>query len=206
MSVIRILPENLRNMIAAGEVVERPASVVKELLENALDAGSTKIEIDIARAGKGLIRVADNGGGMDRDDALLAFQRYATSKIGAVEDLFRIRTLGFRGEALSSIASVSRMRLITALPGQTGTLIEIDGGETKDLRDHPATGTIIEVKDLFFNTPARRKFLKSDTTENHHIIDRSRAPLSLIPECLSPSAWTAQRRCLSPWRLREGSA
>ncbi|MCK7470391.1 MAG: DNA mismatch repair endonuclease MutL [Desulfomicrobium escambiense] len=137
-------------MIAAGGVVERPASVVKELLENALDAGSTKIEIDIARAGKGLIRVADNGGGMDRDDALLAFQRYATSKIGAVEDLFRIRTLGFRGEALSSIASVSReCGFITALPGQTGTLIESDGGETKDLRDHPATGTIVEVRDLF---------------------------------------------------------
>lgn len=180
MSVINVLPLNLRNKIAAGEVVERPASVVKEFIENSIDAKSTRISIDIMRAGKKLIRVSDNGTGMDREDALLAFERYATSKLHDEKDLFNISTMGFRGEALSSIAAVSKVRLITSLTldpelhtlnSSSGTCIEIIGGDIKEARDCPATGTTIEVKDLFFNTPARRKFLKSDTTENYHITD-----------------------------------
>jgi DNA mismatch repair protein MutL len=174
MSRIRILPTVLRNKIAAGEVIERPASVVKELVENSIDAGSTRIEITVSGAGKKLIRISDNGCGMDRGDALPAFERYATSKITEEADLYRIRTMGFRGEALSSIASVSRVRLVTApkdSQDQTGVAVEIAGGEVRDERDCPASGTVIEVKDLFFNTPARRKFLKADSTENYHIID-----------------------------------
>jgi|WetSurMetagenome_2_1015567.scaffolds.fasta_scaffold00197_38 DNA mismatch repair protein MutL len=174
MSRIKTLPTVLRNKIAAGEVIERPASVVKELVENSIDAGSTRIEITISGAGKKLIRISDNGCGIDREDALPAFERYATSKISEEEDLYSIRTMGFRGEALSSIASISRVRLVSAPKGsedQTGISVEIAGGEVKDVRDCPASGTIIEVKDLFFNTPARRKFLKTDSTENYHIID-----------------------------------
>lgn len=185
MNRIKVLPLLLRNKIAAGEVIERPASVVKELVENAIDAGSTRIDISIVGAGKRLIRVSDNGGGMDREDALLAFERYATSKISEEDDLFRIRSMGFRGEALSSIAAVSKVKLVTAPKGedfsgsQTGLCIEIAGGELRSEKDCPASGTTIEVKDLFFNTPARRKFLKSDTTENYHIIDAvSREALS----------------------------
>lgn len=171
MPRINVLPLNLRNKIAAGEVVERSASVVKELMENSIDAGASRIEIDILKAGKGLIKVSDNGIGMDREDALLAFERYATSKIKDEHDLFNIKTMGFRGEALSSIASVSRIRLITSHQDETGTCIEIVGGDVKEIKDCPAIGTTIEIKDLFFNTPARRKFLKSDSTENYHIID-----------------------------------
>ncbi|WP_333654410.1 DNA mismatch repair endonuclease MutL [Dissulfurispira sp.] len=171
MPRINVLPLNLRNKIAAGEVVERPASVVKELMENSIDAMASRIEIDVAKAGKRLIRVSDNGIGMDREDALLAFERYATSKIKDEHDLFNIKTMGFRGEALSSIASVSRVRLITSHQDETGTCIEIIGGDVKEIKDCPAIGTTIEIKDLFFNTPARRKFLKSDSTENYHIID-----------------------------------
>lgn len=171
MPRINVLPLNLRNKIAAGEVVERPASVVKELMENSIDAGASRIEIDISKAGRRLIKVSDNGVGMDREDALLAFERYATSKIKDEGDLFNIRTMGFRGEALSSIASVSRVRMTTAMYNETGTCIEIIGGDVKEIKDCPAIGTTIEIKDLFFNTPARRKFLKSDSTENYHIID-----------------------------------
>ncbi len=171
MSKIRILSEGLRNKIAAGEVVERPASVVKELLENSIDAGSTKIEITILKAGKRLVKVSDNGAGMDREDALLAFQRYATSKIKDEEDLFNVRTMGFRGEALSSIASVSKVLLTTGVRHTTGTCIEIVGGDVKEVKECPSIGTTIFVRDLFFNTPARRKFLKSDSTENYHVID-----------------------------------
>jgi len=173
MNEIKVLPPLLRNKIAAGEVIERPASVVKELVENAIDAGSTRIEISILGAGKRLIRVSDNGTGMVREDALLAFERYATSKISNEEDLSHIRSMGFRGEALSSIAAVSKVRLVTApkvdnsTSSQTGVCIEITGGELRSHKDCPASGTTIEVKDLFFNTPARRKFLKSDTTENY---------------------------------------
>jgi DNA mismatch repair protein MutL len=171
MSDIIILPETLRNKIAAGEVVERPASVVKELVENSIDAGSTRIDIEILRSGKRLIRVSDNGIGMDREDALLAFKRYATSKIKKEEDLFNINTMGFRGEALSSISSVSKINLTTSKKGDIGTFVEIVGGEIKNVKDCSTTGTSVEVWDLFFNTPARRKFLKTDSTENYHIID-----------------------------------
>ena len=174
MTRIKVLPPLLRNKIAAGEVIERPASVVKELVENSIDAGSTRIEITISGAGKKLIRISDNGCGISREDALLAFERYATSKISEEQDLYHIRSMGFRGEALSSVASIAKVRLVTAQKGsddQTGVSVEIAGGEAKGVRDCPTTGTLIEVKDLFFNTPARRKFLKTDTTENYHIID-----------------------------------
>ncbi len=185
MNKIKVLPVLLRNKIAAGEVIERPSSVVKELVENSIDAGSTRIEISIVSAGKRLIRVSDNGSGMDREDALLSFERYATSKVSEEDDLFHIRSMGFRGEALSSIAAVSKVKLVTAPKGedfsgsQTGLCIEIMGGELRGEKECPASGTTIEVKDLFFNTPARRKFLKSDTTETYHIIDAvSREALS----------------------------
>jgi DNA mismatch repair protein MutL len=168
---IRILSDNVANKIAAGEVVERPASVVKELLENSLDAGAAELRIDIEAGGRRLIRIADDGCGMLRDDAMLAFERHATSKLNDVADLQAIATLGFRGEALPSIASVSRLLLETrAREETTGTTVEIAGG--KLLRcDESALGggTVITVRDLFFNVPARRKFLRSDQTELAHI-------------------------------------
>jgi DNA mismatch repair protein MutL len=168
---IRILSDAVANKIAAGEVVERPASVVKELLENALDAGATELRIDVEGGGRRLIRVADNGEGMLRDDALLAFERHATSKLADVRDLESIATLGFRGEALPSIASVSRLVLATHPRGAaTGTRVEIAGGTLLRVEDAalPA-GTAVTVRDLFFNVPARRKFLRSDATELAHI-------------------------------------
>lgn len=180
MSKIIVLNPSLRNKIAAGEIIERPASVVKELLENSIDALSSNIEIDIIRAGKRLIRVSDDGLGMDKEDALLAFERYATSKIYTEEDLFKIKTLGFRGEALASISAVSKVRLYTAPrvasenftePNYPGTYLEIVGGQLKEEKICSMVGTTIEIRDLFFNTPARRKFLKSDATENYHNID-----------------------------------
>ena len=173
MSNIRILPDILSNKIAAGEVVERPASVVKELAENALDAGATRILIDIEQGGRSLIRVADNGGGMNRDDALLAIERHATSKIASDEDLFDIRTLGFRGEALPSIAAVSRFSLVTRDAGSdAGTELTIEGGRLLNVAETGApAGTLVEVRQLFFNTPARRKFLKTVATEMAHIAD-----------------------------------
>ena len=172
MSRIKVLPIELRNKIAAGEVIERPASVVKELIENSIDAGSTDISTEILRGGKGLIRVVDNGEGMDREDALLCIEPHATSKLLSEGDLFNIRTMGFRGEALPSIASVSRMRLITGLrDALSGLSVEIEGGELKEVKDAPSMGTTLEIRDLFFNTPARKKFLKSDSTELFHIID-----------------------------------
>jgi DNA mismatch repair protein MutL len=172
MSQIKILPSDLRNKIAAGEVIERPASVVKELIENSIDAGSTDIRIDVLYGGKRLIRVSDNGTGMDKEDALLCFKRYATSKLFSEKDLFNIKTLGFRGEALSSIASVSKMKLITAPKGApSGVFVEIHGSEVKEIKNSPSIGTSVEIRDLFFNTPARRKFLKSNNTELFHIID-----------------------------------
>jgi DNA mismatch repair protein MutL len=171
MGRIRILSDTVANKIAAGEVVERPASVVKELLENSLDAGATEVRIDAENAGRRLIRIQDDGSGMLRDDALLAFERHATSKLSDVKDLLAIETLGFRGEALPSIASVSRLVLETrASEEQTGTAVEIAGG--KLLRcDEIARpiGTTISVRDLFFNVPARKKFLRSDQTELAHI-------------------------------------
>ncbi len=173
MSTIRILPEILSNKIAAGEVVERPASVVKELVENAIDAGSTRITVEIEQGGRKLIRVADNGDGMGRDDALLSLERYATSKIARDPDLFAIRTLGFRGEALPSIASVSRFTLTTRqADADVGTCITVAGGRIGDVADVGAPpGTMISVAGLFYNTPARRKFLKSIDTETGHIAD-----------------------------------
>lgn len=172
MPRITVLPTDLCNKISAGEVIERPASVVKELLENSLDAGSTEIRIEVSGGGKRLMRVSDNGIGMDRDDALLCFKRHATSKITQYDDLFNIITLGFRGEALPSIASVSKLRLVTGLKGSTvGVSLELHGGELKDMKEAPVSGSSLEVKDLFFNTPARKKFLKADSTELFHIID-----------------------------------
>lgn len=173
MTTIRILPEILANKIAAGEVVERPASVVKELVENALDAGSTRILIDIQKGGRTLIQVADNGAGMTPDDAMLALERFATSKIRSDEDLFAIETLGFRGEALPSVAAVSKMTLITrSRETDSGVEINIHGGKILKVNDVGAPqGTMIRVAQLFYNTPARRKFLKSMATEMSHIAD-----------------------------------
>jgi DNA mismatch repair protein MutL len=171
MGRIHVLSEQVANKIAAGEVVERPASVVKEMLENSLDAGATRIKISVEAGGKKLIQITDNGCGMVRDDAMLAFERHATSKIKNAEDLLSVATLGFRGEALPSIASVSRLRLETrATEEAAGTVVEISGG--KILRVEEAglpLGTSITVRDLFFNTPARKKFLKSESTELSHI-------------------------------------
>jgi DNA mismatch repair protein MutL len=171
LSVIRILPEAVANKIAAGEVVERPASVVKELLENSLDAGAGRVEISVEGGGKRLIRIVDDGQGMTHDDALLAFERHATSKIRSAEDLFEISTLGFRGEALPSIAAVSRLVLETRHASEnTGTRVEIAGGKLRDVKEAAwPQGTSIEVRDLFYITPARRKFLKSESTELGHI-------------------------------------
>jgi DNA mismatch repair protein MutL len=171
MGRIRVLSDQVANQIAAGEVVERPASVVKELLENALDAGATRIRIEVEAGGRKLIRMVDNGCGMVRDDALLAFERHATSKLRSSDDLLSIATLGFRGEALPSIASVARVRLETrAAEDAAGTLVEIAGGSIQRVEEAGLPqGTTITVRDLFFNTPARRKFLKSETTELQHI-------------------------------------
>jgi DNA mismatch repair protein MutL len=171
MGRIRILSDVVANQIAAGEVVERPASVVKELLENSLDAAATRIRIEIEAGGRKLIRIADNGHGMVRDDALLAFERHATSKLRTSDDLLSIATLGFRGEALPSIASVSRLQLETRVAEEpSGTLVEIAGGNILRVEDAGLpVGTTITIRDLFFNTPARRKFLKSEQTELSHI-------------------------------------
>ena len=171
MSVIRILPENVANKIAAGEVVERPASVAKELVENSLDAGAQSVEVHVESGGRRLIRVSDDGCGMSRDDTLLAFERHATSKIKSAEDLDEIATLGFRGEALPSIAAVSRLTLETRHASEdVGTRLEISGGKLRDVKDavRPC-GSKIEVQSLFFNTPARRKFLRTESTELGHI-------------------------------------
>lgn len=163
---IRLLDSHTVNQIAAGEVVERPASALKELVENAIDAGATKVEIELIDSGKALICVRDNGRGMSPDDAAMALQRHATSKIGSVDDLSMVGTLGFRGEALPSIASVSRMTLSSAEDDSLRTVIRIDGGEyLEPQRASGPRGTEIKVEELFFNTPARLKFLKSDTTE-----------------------------------------
>jgi len=171
MGKIHVLPEHVANKIAAGEVVERPASVIKELLENALDAGARRIRVNVEAGGKKLMQITDDGCGMSRDDAMLAFERHATSKLRTADDLLSVATLGFRGEALPSIASVSRLRLETCSPGDAaGTVIEINGG--KLLRVEEAglpPGTSIAVRDLFFNVPARKKFLKAESTELSHI-------------------------------------
>src|ERR1039457_3576178 len=171
MGRIHVLSENVANKIAAGEVVERPASVVKELLENALDAGARRIRVTVEAGGKKLIQVTDDGCGMVRDDAMLAFERHATSKIRNADDLLNIATLGFRGEALPSMASVSRLRLETHAPDDAaGTVIEIAGGKLLTVEEAGLPlGTCITVRDLFFNIPARRKFLKAESTELSHV-------------------------------------
>jgi len=171
MSKIRVLPDQIVNQIAAGEVVERPASVAKELVENAIDAHATRVSIDIEAGGRRLLKVSDDGEGMTRDDAVLAFERHATSKISRAEDLNGIATLGFRGEALASIASVARVELVTKTEdGSAGTRVVIEGGRMRDVKDaaHPR-GTTVVMRDLFFNVPARRKFLRSEATESFHL-------------------------------------
>jgi len=172
MPKIHILPENLCNKIAAGEIVERPASVVKEMVENAIDAGATRIFIEAEDSGRRLIRISDNGEGMEPGDAGQAFLRHATSKLSTEADLSAIRTLGFRGEALPSIAAVARVRMVTAPKGAaTGTEIRIHGGTPIETREAAApAGTLLEVEELFYNTPARKKFLKSNPTELAHIV------------------------------------
>lgn len=171
MNRIRVLADNLANQIAAGEVVERPASVIKELVENSIDAGASRIHVEVELGGRRLMRIADNGVGMVRDDAILAFERHATSKISTLEDLAAITTLGFRGEALASIASVAKVELVTNIEGAiAATRVVIEGGRLIDVKDAARdVGTTISVRDLFFNTPARRKFMRSEATENYHI-------------------------------------
>jgi len=170
---ISLLPDNIANQIAAGEVIQRPASAVKELLENAVDAGATEIKLIITDAGKSLIQVIDNGGGMSEIDARMCFERHATSKIETIEDLFHIKTMGFRGEALASIAAVAQVELKTKRPeDETGIYIEVENSEVK--KQEPVAvpnGTSIAMKNLFFNVPARRNFLKSNAAELRHVID-----------------------------------
>jgi len=206
MSVIRILSENVANKIAAGEVVERPASVAKELVENSLDAGAQSVEVSVESGGRRLIRVSDDGCGMSRDDTLLAFERHATSKIKSAEDLDEIATLGFRGEALPSIAAVSRLTIETRHASEeVGTRLEISGGKFRSVKDavRPC-GTRIEVQSLFFNTPARRKFLRTESTELGHIAsmvthyalahpDKAFRLASLTHEILKASPVTSHR-------------
>jgi DNA mismatch repair protein MutL len=173
VSTIRVLPDDLANQIAAGEVVERPASVVKELLENALDAGARRVRVDVEMGGVELVRVADDGGGMDREDARLAVLRHATSKLQVLGDLTAIRSFGFRGEALPSIASVSKLSLHTRRSGDAeGTLVRVDGGAEAAVGPTGcAAGTVVEVRELFFNVPARRKFLKATATESARVTE-----------------------------------
>ncbi|NTW33123.1 MAG: DNA mismatch repair endonuclease MutL, partial [Bacteroidetes bacterium] len=171
--IIRLLPDNVANQIAAGEVIQRPASAVKELLENAIDSGATHIKLIIKDSGKTLIQLIDNGCGMSETDARLSFERHATSKIKEASDLFNIRTMGFRGEALASIAAIAQIELKTKRIGdETGTSIIIEGTEVKSQESCQCSeGTSISVKNLFFNVPARRNFLKSNTVETNHILD-----------------------------------
>jgi DNA mismatch repair protein MutL len=173
MGMIRQLSAAVVNQIAAGEVVERPASVVKELLENAIDAGATRIDLTVERGGKDLVRIADNGIGMEPDDLLLAFQPHATSKLAEADDLYRIRTLGFRGEALAAIAEVSKVRCLSRQAGaDEGSELCIEGGTFGPVKSCGGpVGTVMEVRNLFFNTPVRRTFLKSDMTESGHVVE-----------------------------------
>jgi len=217
---IRILPDRLVNRIAAGEVVERPASVVKELVENSLDAGATRIGVELAGGGRSLVRVTDDGCGMDADDALLALERHATSKIAAAEDLERIATLGFRGEAIPSIAAVSRFEMVTCTdPGQGGVRVAVEGGRILGV-DGAARprGTTMTVRDLFFNVPARRKFLRAPETELRHAQEIVQAAALARPDVAfslahggrvlfdaAPAADAADRlRALDPRRAGRG--
>lgn len=177
MGKIRLLPDDVASQVAAGEVVERPASVVKELVENSIDAGAGRILVEFVRGGAQLIRVVDDGCGMDREDARLSLERHATSKIRTAEDLAAVTTMGFRGEAVPSIASVSRFRMVTRPPGAgAGTEIVVAGGKMESVSDSgEAAGTSIEVRALFFNLPARRKFLRGEETESAHIVHQMQA-------------------------------
>ncbi|MCK5341995.1 MAG: DNA mismatch repair endonuclease MutL, partial [Candidatus Heimdallarchaeota archaeon] len=169
---IKKLEDSLISKIAAGEVIERPASIVKELIENSIDSGATQVTVNVVKAGKKLISVSDNGCGMTYDDAIISFERHTTSKIRDVEDLFSIHTLGFRGEALASIASVSKISMVTNTGGASATKIDVVGGKISDVGSAGAPkGTSISVSDIFFNTPARKKYMKSDAVELEHIID-----------------------------------
>ncbi len=184
MGKIAVLPDVLASQVAAGEVVERPASVIKELVENSLDAGATQVEVCVDRGGVALMRVTDDGCGMSREDALLCLERHATSKLRTSEDLFRIRTLGFRGEALPSIASVSRFTVATReAAALAGTEVIVDGGKVLEVRDWGgAPGTVMEVRNLFWNVPARRKFLRSENTEHGHVEQVVRVQALAHPE------------------------
>jgi DNA mismatch repair protein MutL len=183
---ITLLPDNIANQIAAGEVIQRPASAVKELLENAVDAGATEIKLIIADAGKSLLQVIDNGSGMSETDARMSFERHATSKIKSIEDLFHIRTMGFRGEALASIAAVAQVELKTKrAEDETGVYIEVENSVVKKQEPIAApTGTSIAMKNLFFNVPARRNFLKSNAAEMRHIVDEFTRVAMSFPEIL----------------------
>ncbi|MCG3182360.1 MAG: DNA mismatch repair protein MutL [Planctomycetes bacterium] len=184
MARIQLLPPELANKIAAGEVVERPASVVKELVENSLDAGATRVDVQLVDAGKTLIRVADDGIGMDAEDLQLAFEPHATSKLSSVEELFRVLTHGFRGEALASIQSVSRARITTRTRNAPVALqLECAGGQAGEIREAAgAPGTVIEIRDLFFNVPARRRWLKGDSTEFSHVVELLQSIAAANPE------------------------
>src|SRR5512136_2251199 len=201
MNRIRLLSEQVANQIAAGEVVERPASVIKELVENALDAEAQRITVEIQAGGRGLIRVLDDGWGMSRDDALLCLERHATSKIRRAEDLAAIATMGFRGEALPSIASVSRFTLTTRerdADSPEGTQILIAGGKILEVKAAGAApGTSVEVRQLFFNLPARRKFLRTEETESAHIQHYLTLAALACPEV----AFTFQRDGRMVWQL-----
>lgn len=184
MTTIHLLPDILASQVAAGEVVERPASVVKELVENSIDAGAREILVDIDKGGTALIRVSDDGCGMSREDALLSLERHATSKLRTAADLAAIRTLGFRGEAVPSIASVSRFRMVTRQPeAVAGTEVTVDGGKLRDVREAGcAPGTVIEARALFFNIPARRKFLRAESTEAAHVEHQLRLHALAAPQ------------------------
>ena len=201
MNRIKLLPEQVANQIAAGEVIERPASVVKELVENALDAGAGKVSVEIQAGGRSLIRVTDDGTGMSRDDALLCLERHATSKIQRAEDLAAIATMGFRGEALPSIASVSRFTLTTReRDGRSpeGTQVVVNGGKIAEVKAAgSATGTNVEVRQLFFNLPARRKFLRTEETEAAHVQHYLTLAALAFPEV----AFTFQKDGRFVWQL-----
>ena len=185
---IHILPPELRQHIAAGEVVERPASIVKELLENALDAGAQQIRVEVEHGGRQLIRVTDDGSGMAPEDVPLAFERFATSKIHELRDIEGVRTFGFRGEALPSIAAVSRVQVLTRPPGATlGTCARVEGGAVLEVCEAGSpVGTRVDVRDLFFNTPVRRRFLRSLRAELSHIMGVFTTFALAFPEC----AWS----------------
>ena len=196
--IIQLLPDSVANQIAAGEVIQRPASVVKELVENALDAGASEIQVMVVDAGRTMIQVIDNGSGMSATDARLSFERHATSKIREAGDLFDLHTMGFRGEALASIAAVAQVTLITRLhEEEVGTQLRIDG--SKFVEQQPVAcqaGSQFKVENLFFNVPARRKFLKSNATELNNILTAyERIVLMFIPTSISDEIYVLRDLC-----------